>query len=793
MPFEPHVYSVSQMEMFGEKIDDLLFDQGDDYPVFDGHYDVGCSMTISNNGDAKANASQLSLSNAASLSLSINAIEAGGNYTTSKCFFDKDWPLGCLLTLEAMADAGKTVDEENENDNTNQTNFYVVKNVVWYDDDLEITMSDDEYKKCTVPPEYTVEVRKDGLLEKVKCEDDGIIYVKDGGFLVGCDIREFGEVDLCAGSILEGENVINGFLFVDGIVEDENGKIIWELNASKYEIEGYEVACGQVYGLDNICGFEYSIDVEDIEKVEEHVRAQSRQFTIGCIAADFKEDIQFMVNRKTPKEDYKDQFKFLWDEDQQKYTGINYNGFNYTLDKKGDDLVLCVTENVQTLVFWFGIKDDKMDSLKDNLCEQLIQFDKNGNIKGGTFNMKNNMNIFVVLANRTKKSDEHNYILIGNSAIIQESKTNDLNNAIIHAGNCFYGLDSSLFIFAHGGGLSINSESLTDFSGVLSSSKLHVSNIIYGTACLMLAYENLASLGKVGVRNIIGSENLMNALRLRSGLALNGIFQDGFYKNVIDDIMQLSIINNDAIASIAFNHLSYGPPIGLPDSKSWLITNYNNEIQSNLDKLARDILQFKGFEWSLALKSADDSESSGSVKMRDLLDFLEKLESSIKAYLKKADNYIDEYRAILSDINALSASVKKAIIQHNSWDWGNNGISIYLPLEVYFNNYYPFFNNTNNTAINDWGRFVYSLNSFANTLGIPNWDLGTKKQEISVNEAKVEHAYLGNYGQCHIENETLFSEYDYKAYVLNLEKTGTVQDVIELNVSSSTTSLNVTF
>lgn len=332
------------------------------------------------------------------------------------------------------------------------------------------------------------------------------VVANEKGIVKNVVMNENSQLELNEGAKFLGNNTIAGNVKITGALantQKDNISLTFDISACK-EDESVPILDGYEFITDNVSGLTISVSAEKPESDEaEYILIDN----IGSSQGSNLEEITFTVNGKTLKEEYKGQYTFTWDEEYKKYTGINYNGYNYTLSTENNQLTLSVDKNEQTQILYFSVNSSKeqFDSMISTYLNEVLDAE-----------IRNpKCNIVIIADFNYIDTEEGIYYLVGDAAAVADKSkyvSKQTYTYLQQIAQSNQAADYVLFNFSHGNNVGFDSNSIVTWKDVLQSSGCNFSTIVSASCCSQASYEIISVLGQAGVKNLIGSESTTNAL-----------------------------------------------------------------------------------------------------------------------------------------------------------------------------------------------------------------------------------------------------------------------------------------
>ena len=502
----------------------------------------------------------------------------------------------------------------------------------------------------------------------------GDLYLSDTGNLEG-------DISL----ICPGYKMGNGSQMTitsEGKISDESTLTIVLDNASPMSYRDSLYAVSMLNDINKIDNIEISISVSGtVEKEGTYIISEN--FSQNDITGTSLEKIDFLIDGKILEGSYENQYSFTWNEDCKKYTGINYNGYNYILAQENNQLVLNVVKNRDTFAMYLGEDDEKLNInlMIEPLKEYCKKTDKDA--------LPEDICI-VVYADGFNIEDDGYYFVVGNGGFQKLIQDRELDSSkqlpeFIKTVEKFQAVTYSFHGSGHGGGITgifpdkhiglpdTGCElSIPTFVEELSSNNIEFSSISLN-CCLMSSIEVIAALRKKyqSLKYIVASEETLAVDGLDYSLLYQSLDEEkwsnrSLWNNVYDALSKYdtkAIINPGAVDSFIDNLDGFAQAlVAVGDS-------YPVEIVNILYSLFRL-----------------DNASVGSVKSycgSDLKEFIDKINEFFTKELKSIQSDNPNFELVSNVINAcneisFSELVSNLALSERYKDLG--GINVYIPV-----------------------------------------------------------------------------------------------------------------
>ncbi len=373
--------------------------------------------------------------------------------------------------------------------------------------------------------DYAVMVVKDGgSVTGITINAAGKAIIHSGGAILAAtddasnhtNVKKDGCLYIAADSRISGNFNIGGFLTVTGDAMNLNAS---EANIT-FDLTEHTVKnqLALVYDLDKIKNAQsYTISFK--ARQAEGTYSLADHITAGAITK-----IAFTVDGNKPEEAYTNQYTFVWDKEQKKYTGINYNGTNYclTVNDKGN-LELEVVKNKLTLLLYYDDTGKSDPTDKNKIDDYNLMMNENLAAIRAVATVAD-INIVVCIDHTPGQGEDAVYTIVGSGAWTEREHatldkiTSELTN--LNRANSY-----SAILYAHGRGIGMMggksivkiAKYFKDFSSV----DLH--------ACQMSSFESLYAFSQnTKVEYLVAAETNMIPRQLNISAALEDIIENGF-------------------------------------------------------------------------------------------------------------------------------------------------------------------------------------------------------------------------------------------------------------------------
>ena len=564
------------------------------------------------------------------------------------------------------------------------------------------------------------------------------------------------------GSILQGNISVTGKLTARGTVRAAGANIT--LNVKDHSPENEYMITG-------------TSSLADVSSCTITVKADQAEGKY-CIASGFDssavkgsawENISFTVDGQVlPDAKYANQYTFHWDESQEKYTGVHYDGKNYILSVENGNLNLSIVENVANIFLYAG--ED---------CGGYIEYWRN-------LKSANNVNIFT-FADYTKNDStfgntvppDEIVIYVGTGAyrsLIQKNETlsgdpNKLADFCQLAGD-YNDTVNTLIIGAHGNSLCIS----PDYSIPVDTlgkvvNDCNISVLALTPCCLMAGIELAYVSQNTSVDYVVGTESLTNSISAPD------------YKEMLQAI-ESTADDPWRTATIIDSEIPLFPQFSRPESSTIISTAKTNDLFKALNAFADKCLNYSGLLYFIlqAREKARTYEAViANVERIDLKDFMREFSSILLKY-NNASQYNDIIDACIDVIGAVDDCI----------DTTSNlyGLSCYMPTEGdIFSDFYP-----QGLKESAWGELMQNLHAYANNNPLPfpiKRDNTLQEKTLSDGSTAANTGVLTN--NARFSSEASFGENDVNIYAVELEQNGTAADSITVSaVGTENTQLRNT-
>jgi len=540
-----------------------------------------------------------------------------------------------------------------------------------------------------------------GTVNEATVNSGGRMAVYSGGTASDCVISGGGSMNLADAAVLKGEVVIGGEVAVAGPLDDASNYSL------TFEIEDHDLGTPFLSGyqfLNNDQISSVGISVSD-ETPEEGEYILIDGFSVSGANNPLTE-INFTVKQpdedhageyigQKPNENYEGQYTFIWNAEKGKYSGVNYNGYNYVLSTENNQLNLSVKKNVQTLYIRLETKIQPNLAGFDLYPADKAKLDQIVNNNPGL----NDINICVALD--TVNNEQANYYIVGNGASIGCSRLRTMSDVLSdHRAESY-----SIFVFAHGSGLGFSGSRIESFASEIKASGKEIQNLIWGTSCLNCSFEVAYAMRETTILNIIGSEQTMFGYTFDYGDLLQN-FNDGAYHNLCAE----------DVASIAFATQNLSHFLG-NTTKSWLKADSDSlsNLLKKMNQFASQVMTIiPKKDWNKIVMAKEQSEvyenrwnvkfnDSFTLTQVDLYQFMEEVSEEFKD-IDAIRNICNEIKDILTKNGGIIHDFSKVPLLTSKL----HGISVYMPtIGTFYESFYP-----KSLLQEEWGKFVKSLHDY---------------------------------------------------------------------------------
>ncbi len=588
-----------------------------------------------------------------------------------------------------------------------------------YDDDILVSMAKVMTgKNLEANGSNYMVVSSGGMASQTTVNSETELKVSSGGVASLATINSGGILNVDKAGVLEGEIILKGGkLASTGLIIANDAKIVFDL--TQYQPDNDIM----VDNLANLPDASFTISVSSTDVKE-------GKYLLAGGADGFKSDIAFTIDGgMCLAEEYAGQYTFNWKDQVEledkcltlnpgRYTGINYNGYNYVLTIENGNLYLNVKKNVETMVLWLDADDEILGKLLKNVLIDLIQ---------ETVYKTTNYNRCIVVHADSFKGQDYRYTLVCGSAPSEDMTTVEFasNNAsslkelINTVEKTHKAEDYTLLVDDHGAGvngLCTDSQGGTEkfimsveaFAQSLSSSS--VSSICF-YACLMSSVEVMMALSKYTLdtelksklKYVIASAELvgikdLNYRKLFSKYVNGNKIEQAYYE--LFDSNTVSLVDIQSIKQLT-TYLDYLGKrildvIDINDNKTWKkIVNAIN----------------KSFAYGGGNRIKNPSEYSGT----DLGGVLQNLAA------------LFEDKLIKSSIALAIEEISKIRQLKTKDDYGDtSGLSVYFPLSTTEKG----FQVIKNVMPENWVRFIACIIDKTKLTSSSIWDFFTLKNTV---------------------------------------------------------------
>ena len=552
------------------------------------------------------------------------------------------------------------------------------------------------------------------------------------------------------------------------------------------------------------------------------------------------DNVAFTVNGEALKEDYAGQYTFVWDYQRQKYTGVNYKGYNYILTKEDNKLTLNVKENKQTLIVYLSIGDKGKHDWNMDMKSARDAIIANDNLKI----LSDEVNIVVYYdldyTHKDYKESDYGtdavYHVVGSSAPLEQKASFTLNdksdmNMVISSSTKNHTAtgEYALITFAHGCGLGFDDILTSELADIIAkqtqaegnnteeSKESNFSTILcLPVTCLMGNYETLWLLSKNTNVSIMGASE--HPLRSTPDLIRYGYstFMNYFFngKKSLEPFSKLAeYVYNSTICRLVgyydkVKYYNYTKALfDLDDTKL-------TKLEESLNKLADLLLSnVNTIPLSCAVEAAmlcaKTIEDKNIYVTSDLVDFLVRLKQNLRNFeiAQSASGNISQIQQIVNSISAaidkVQSNVKSVItsLEVNEKASDCHGLSAFIPIDVKYvddmnKKGYPFLNFEKKTVSSQWGELIWEIynetvkinknlqkKSKSNSTALTG-KVSSQKATITDESGKTYNASdMGEFSSSLLENEVVCSDLDARAYLFSVDSKSASQNAC-ISVSS---------
>ena len=587
-----------------------------------------------------------------------------------------------------------------------------------------------------------------GTANNTSVNSGGLLAVDSGGVVSRCLVNNGATMALDTGAVLKGEIAIAGTVSATGKLDDSS-KYSLAFNISECDqeqliLDGYEFLQN-----DNITSVTISVSGEKTEEGEYILLDNFDQNSP-------LNEIFFTVDGQRLDENYSGQYSFKWNNSEKKYTGVNYNGYNYVLSTENNNLTLSVEKNIHTLYIRLELGSDLDTKKLDQILKNNPQL--------------NNINICVALNTKGKQA---NYYIVGSGASVAYSGLRPMSEILSD-----YSADSySLFVSAHGSGLGFSGKSISVLADEIKESGKKIENLVWGTSCLNCSFEVAYALSKTPIKNIIGSEQLMWA---------STFDYDDFLKTLGQK--QATVLSSDEIASVAFDTVDFWPLVN--DTKSWLKADEDSikSLSEQMDLFAEYVMtQIPKEEWGIFLRSRERSVVYSAWVDQARVDIYSFMNNVCSRFVSNTE--IIGICNNIKDIITRSTSVVYKFERMSLISYGRiRGLSVYMPISGEFQERrYP-----KELSCSKWGDFVHELYDYAMGISLPEDKTDRSLPGIELGNGKSAADTGGFSSNVGFAGETAYGDGEDNFYTASLNEDGTAGDAISVAADNgSTLTLNV--
>ena len=467
--------------------------------------------------------------------------------------------------------------------------------------------------------------------------------------------------------------------------------------------------------------------------------------------------IYFTVEGKQLEEKYEGQYTFVWDEDQEKYTGINYNGYNYVLSNDGGNLTLSVVKNVANIFLYAGDCAGFLVSQWNNLTT------------------RNDVNIYT-FADYNNFPDELD-IYIGTGAVkarkydveIVSGSTSELTNFLSYGSNLKETVNT-LIIGAHGNGLVFTPDKSIAATSLKMLNDYNISVLAFTPCCLMSGIEVAYSCLKTSISHIVATE------------AKTSSHNNPDYKSILKKLLSANIEDANNIATTIQGEIPLAWLLrSKPDSATIIYENKTKNLFGALNDFAekcKGISSLLTFILQARMDAKCYYEYQSAVAI-DLKDFMRKLKNNLS---KIPQN--DKLKDIISSCDAVIRAVDSCIDTSRNLNYSpqyDYGLSCYMPISMEwgFSSRYPagLYNLP-------WGQFVRNLYEYATKNPLPKYIKDNSMPEVELANGD-SAADTGNFSKnINISQEVVLGDGDRNSYAVTLTDKGTAADAISVTGDS---------
>ena len=625
-------------------------------------------------------------------------------------------------------------------------------------------------------------------------EDGGYrtLTAKDGGIVNGLTISASSTNSSPQNSARfhKGAKAVNVTIGTGSLLQMDDGSIL----QGNISVTGELTASGTV----NAAGANITLNVKDHSPENEYMisgasslaDASSCTITVKadqaegkyCIASGFDssavkgtawENISFTVDGQVlPDAKYANQYTFHWDESQEKYTGVHYDGKNYILSVENGNLNLSVVENVANIFLYAGEYSGYLVENWENLKSQ------------------NNVNIYTfadhcAFDNFWHDSEEQDKltVYIGKSAYNTITYSTEIpsGNPDSITGFCKLAGDykntvNTLIIGSHGNGLEISPDyviSVNELANI--ANDCNISVLALTPCCLMAGIELAYVCQNTSIKYIVGTEAQV--------LAVQFLLWEQNYEKLLKSLE--NIANSPIAVAYEIRNSIHATPIERPDASTLIMTDKTAALFSALDNFAEECLSKENIYPALIYAQQKARTYYEKILRIDLKDFMRKFSGILSS-----SNENSQYDVLISlcteVIYAVDNCIDSTSHMHNFYLYG---LSCYIPTASGLSAAYP-----EKLKESSWGKLMQNLHAYANNNPLPfpiKRDNTLQEKTLSDGSTAANTGVLTN--NARFSSEASFGENDVNIYAVELEQNGTAADSITVSaVGAENTQLRNT-